>query len=39
MNYAGLNNQPNLPGKIKPTCVLSCIYPALGLKTTQISAF
>ncbi len=35
-HYDGLNKQRNLLGKINPKCVLSCIYPALGLKTTQI---
>ncbi len=35
-NYVGLNKQPNLLGKINPICVLSYIYPALGLKTNQI---
>ncbi len=37
--YDGLNKQPNLLGKINPKCVLSYIYPALGLKTTQIGLF
>ncbi len=32
--YDGLNKQPNLLGKINPKCVLSYIYPDLGLKTT-----
>ncbi len=30
--YDGLNKQPNLLGKINPKCVLSYIYPALGVK-------
>ncbi len=33
--YDGLNKQPNVLDKIIPKCVLSYIYPALGLKTTQ----
>ncbi len=37
--YDGLNKQPNLLGKINPKCVLSYIYPALGLKTTQIGFY
>ncbi len=37
--YDGLNKQPILLGKINPKCVLSDIYPALGLKTTQIGLF
>ncbi len=35
----GLNKQHSLLGKINPKCVLSYIYPALGLKTTQIGLF
>ncbi len=39
--YDWLNKQPDLLGKINPKCVLSYIYPALGLKTTtnQIGLF
>ncbi len=37
--YDGLNKKTNLLGKINPKCVLSYIYPALGLKTTQIRLF
>ncbi len=37
--YDGLNKQPNLLGKTNPKCVLSYIYPALGLKTNQIGLF
>ncbi len=37
--YDGLKKQPNLLGKINLKCVLSYIYPALGLKTTQIGLF
>jgi len=36
MHYAGLNKESNLLGKINPICVLSYIYQALRLKTTQI---
>ncbi len=37
--YDGLNEQPNLLGKINPKCVLSYIYPARGLKKIQIGLF
>ncbi len=37
--YDGLNKQPNLLGIINPKCVLSYIYPAFGLKTTQFGLF
>ncbi len=37
--YNWLNKQPILLGRINPKSVLSYIYPALGLKTTQISLF
>ncbi len=39
--YDWLNKQIDLLGKINPKCVLSYIYPALGLKTTtnQIGLF
>lgn len=33
-HYTGLNKQPNLLGQFSPACVLSYIYPAIGLKTT-----
>jgi len=38
--YSGLNQQPNLLGKINPPYVLSYIYPALvGLLLTQCFFF
>ncbi len=37
--YDGLNKQPNLLSEINPKCVLSYIYPALGVKTDQIGLF
>ncbi len=37
--YFFLDKQPNSLGKTNPKCVLSYIYPALGLKTTQIRLF